>query len=96
MVQNITEVLIIELLLQTGIRIGELANLRMDDVRETVLYVRVFEGHGEREVPLNKRAKARILRIKLNRDITVCKKHGVQFENSQPGITPPTRNSNTP
>lgn len=48
---------IIEILLQTGIRIGELANLRLSDVGEKSLIIRAREGHGTREVPLNKRAK---------------------------------------
>lgn len=54
---------IIEVLLQTGIRIGELANLRTDDVffgeenKEGHLYVRPQENRGERSVPLNKAAE---------------------------------------
>lgn len=47
---------IIEVLLQTGIRIGELANLRMGDLKVSVLFIRAQEGHAERDVPLNKRA----------------------------------------
>ncbi|MBI2033163.1 MAG: tyrosine-type recombinase/integrase [Candidatus Levybacteria bacterium] len=48
---------IIELLLQTGIRIGELANLRMSDLHEDSLTIRPYEKHEERTVPLNKPAK---------------------------------------
>lgn len=48
---------IIEMLLQTGIRIGELANLRMEDVAENTIRIRPYEGHPAREVPLNRRAK---------------------------------------
>lgn len=48
---------IIEVLLQTGIRIGELANLRLEDVHDNDLHIRAYEGHEAREVPLNKRAK---------------------------------------
>lgn len=48
---------VIEILLQTGIRIGELANLRMEDMKDSLIKVRPYEGHPEREVPLNKRAK---------------------------------------
>lgn len=48
---------IIELLLQTGIRIGELANLRISDVQKDALHIAPFEKHEERNVPLNKRAK---------------------------------------
>lgn len=48
---------IIELLLQTGIRIGELANLYLEDVTPEGLKIRPFEKHEERIVPLNKPAK---------------------------------------
>lgn len=48
---------IIELLLQTGIRIGELAGLRMDDISENTLHIGVYEGHAARDVQLNRRAK---------------------------------------
>ncbi|OGH17129.1 MAG: hypothetical protein A3C30_03440 [Candidatus Levybacteria bacterium RIFCSPHIGHO2_02_FULL_40_18] len=48
---------IVEVLLQTGIRIGELANIRVEDVSDSVLTVRPYEGHPQRTVPLNKRAK---------------------------------------
>lgn len=48
---------IIEILLQTGIRIGELANLRIEDIGENSLHIRPYEGHQAREVPLNRRGK---------------------------------------
>lgn len=48
---------IIEMLLQTGIRIGELANLRMEDMAENTIRIRPYEEHPAREVPLNRRAK---------------------------------------
>ena len=48
---------IIELLLQTGIRIGELAELRLPDVQGDELKIRPYEKHGERMVPLNKPGK---------------------------------------
>lgn len=48
---------IIELLLQTGIRIGELAALRLSDVNRETLKVRPYEKHEERTVPLNKSAQ---------------------------------------
>jgi len=47
---------IIELLLQTGIRIGELAELRLSDLNKDKLRIRPYEKHEERIVPLNKRA----------------------------------------
>lgn len=48
---------IIELLLQTGIRIGELADLRMSDIKEDGLRITPHEKHAERVVPMNKSAK---------------------------------------
>ena len=63
---------IIELLLQTGIRIGELANLRVEDMyfsegaKEGTLFVRSQENRPERTVPLNKSAE-----IALKKYITV-------------------------
>ncbi|OGD89482.1 hypothetical protein A3I53_03580 [Candidatus Curtissbacteria bacterium RIFCSPLOWO2_02_FULL_40_13b] len=55
---------IIEVLLQTGIRIGELANLRVDDIyfsqesKEGQLYIRPMENRSERTIPLNKAAES--------------------------------------
>lgn len=48
---------IVELFLQTGLRIGELTNLSLGDVSETTLHIAAQEGHEERTVPLNKAAK---------------------------------------
>ncbi len=47
---------IVELFLQTGIRIGELTNLTLEDVKETELHIAAQEGHAERMVPVNKAA----------------------------------------
>jgi site-specific recombinase XerD len=48
---------IVELMLQTGIRIGEVANLRMEDYKGTEVYIRPFESHEDRNIPLNKAAR---------------------------------------
>lgn len=53
---------IIELLLQTGIRIGELANLRIADADTDSLRIRTYEKHEERLVPLNRPAKEALRR----------------------------------
>ncbi len=53
---------IIEVLLQTGIRIGELANLRVEDISDNSLHIRPYEGHEAREVPVNRRAKEALKR----------------------------------
>ena len=46
---------IVELLLQTGMRISELANLKMNDIDLTSnqITIRAYESHPERFVPLN-------------------------------------------
>lgn len=49
---------IIELLLQTGVRIGELAKITLDNINLTeekpILYIRPMEGSSERTIPLNR------------------------------------------
>ena len=44
---------IVELLLQTGVRIGELANLTLDDIDTDKILVQAYESHAQRQVPLN-------------------------------------------
>ena len=58
---------IIEMLLQTGIRIGELADLRLEDVQEAALRIRPHEKHEERIVPMNKSAKEALSRYREGR-----------------------------
>ncbi len=48
---------IVELFLQTGIRIGELANLTIDDIKEKEIMVKDQNNGTFRSVPLNKAAK---------------------------------------
>ncbi len=48
---------LVELLLQTGIKIGELVNLHVGDVKDNTLYIRPYGKCNDREVPLNKAAK---------------------------------------
>lgn len=49
---------VIELLLQTGIRIGELSKIQVEDINldleNPTLYIRPQEGSAERTIPLNK------------------------------------------
>ncbi|MFH0750182.1 MAG: tyrosine-type recombinase/integrase [Candidatus Gottesmanbacteria bacterium] len=55
---------IVELFLQTGVRIGELAALMVDDVKATELHIASQEGHEERNVPLNKAAVEAVSKYK--------------------------------
>ncbi len=54
---------IVELLLQTGMRISELANLKMEDVdlERGVIYIQAYKSRGSRRVPLNKAAKQALM-----------------------------------
>jgi site-specific recombinase XerD len=47
---------IVELLLQTGMRISELANLRLEDVKKNELHIRPIENNPSRDIPLTKSA----------------------------------------
>lgn len=53
---------IVEVFLQTGLRIGELAALTLPDIKDTELHIAAQEGHAERNVPLNKAAKEALTR----------------------------------
>lgn len=44
---------IIELMLQTGIRIGEVANLNLEDIKLDKIIIRAYESQPEREIPIN-------------------------------------------
>jgi len=63
---------IVEIFLQTGLKIGELANLRIEDVGENSLKIRPYGKNPERDVPLNKAVKKAIndyLKIRGNSNI---------------------------
>jgi integrase/recombinase XerD len=51
---------IVELLLQTGMRISELANLRLDDAKKNEVFIRSLENNPARTVTLGKGAAAAI------------------------------------
>lgn len=75
---------IIELLLQTGIRIGELTALRLPDIQKDSLHVPSIEKHEERIVPLNKRALEALnkylgIRPKVTEDHLFITKTGKPF-----------------
>lgn len=51
---------IVEILLQTGMRISELANLTLEDIdsKNNKLNIKAYESHAQREIPLNSASKA--------------------------------------
>mgnify|MGYP005838961259 CR=1 FL=1 len=51
---------IIELILQTGMRISEVANLKLENVKENEITIEAYASQPERKIPLNKRAKEAI------------------------------------
>ncbi len=48
---------IVELILQTGARISEVANLKLENVKDTEVKIEAYATQPERRVPLNKPAK---------------------------------------
>lgn len=48
---------LIEVLLQTGIKIGELAGLRLGDVKDSALHIKQYGKTPDRDIPLNKSVK---------------------------------------
>ena len=75
---------IIELLLQTGIRIGELTALKLSDIHKDTLHIPAMEKHEERIVPLNKRAQEALnryleVRPKVEEDHLFITKSGKPF-----------------
>lgn len=49
---------IVELMLQTGIRIGEIARIELDEARNEELYIKPNQSQPARTIPLNKAAKS--------------------------------------
>lgn len=48
---------LVEILLQTGIKIGELAGLRLEDVKDSGLFIQPYGKTPGRNIPLNKAVK---------------------------------------
>lgn len=64
---------VIELLLQTGITIGELGRLELNDLDNDSLVIRAYESHPSRTMPLNKAAKKALDRYLETRPKTKAK-----------------------
>jgi len=48
---------IVELMLQAGLRIKEIENLKLENIKDNDIYIESYESHSERSVPLNNSAK---------------------------------------
>lgn len=48
---------IVELMLQAGLRIKEIENLKLENVKDNEVYIESYESHSARTVPLNNSAK---------------------------------------
>lgn len=53
---------IVELMLQAGLRIKEIENLRLEDVKDTEIFIDSYESHEARSVPLNNSARSALKR----------------------------------
>lgn len=51
---------ILEIILQTGLRISEVANLKTQNIKDNQITVEAYATQPERKIPLNKRAKEAI------------------------------------
>lgn len=58
----------VEILLQTGVRIGELTNIRLADVKDQELHIRSYGKNPTRTVPLNKAVKKAVADYAKNRN----------------------------
>ena len=48
---------IVELMLQAGLRIKEIENLKLENIKDNDIYIENYESHSDRSVPLNNSAK---------------------------------------
>lgn len=53
---------IVELMLQAGLRIKEIENLKLENIKDNEIVIESYESHGVRTVPLNNSAKTALKR----------------------------------
>ena len=53
---------IVELMLQAGLRIKEIENLKLENIKDNEVVIESYESHGTRSVPLNNSAKTALKR----------------------------------
>lgn len=55
---DIRSTAIVELMLQAGLRIKEIENLKLENVKDNEIFIESYESHSSRTVPLNNSAKS--------------------------------------
>jgi site-specific recombinase XerD len=53
---------IVELMLQAGLRIKEIENLKIENIKDNEIFIESYESHSSRNVPLNNSAKLALKR----------------------------------
>lgn len=53
---------IVELMLQAGLRIKEIENLKLENVKDNEIFIESYESHSSRNVPLNNSSKSALRR----------------------------------
>lgn len=66
---------IVELMLQAGLRIKEIENLKMENITDSDIAVETYESHPLRKVPLNNSAKSALNRYLTEGRIQTSSKH---------------------
>lgn len=61
---------IVEIILQTGMRISEVANLKIEHIKKDVVIIEAYATQGERSIELNNRAKEAIEDYLRERPVT--------------------------
>lgn len=64
---------IVELMLQTGIRIGEVSRLELEDLKKEEIFIKTYQSQPPRTIPLNKAAKGALERYLQERPNTKAK-----------------------
>ena len=74
----------IELILQSGIRISEVANMKMEDIKENQIKIEGYATQPERTVPINKPAKDALDRYLNERPKDVVSEYVFISKNGKP------------
>jgi len=84
---------IVELMLQAGLRISEVANLELNDIQEDKLIIKPYESHTNRVVPLNRAAKEAVKNYISERPDTKKNQNLFITKNGHPLLVRNIRNS---